>query len=170
MNANEMNIKKHASTRRVRTISGLLKAMLLIYLFVLPLYLIAASVGFFPAPGNSHITFPQMSVGQKLMESFSVSVHLLIAVTFYRLLNLYEQGIFFSRANVRLFRLLSYLAFSNGLIDVVWTIVTLGKLGLPFILFSMLGSPWVVGGLFGILVSHIMDEGCKIQEEQELTV
>jgi len=31
-------------------------------------------------------------------------------------------------------------------------------------------SPWVMGGIFMIVVSHIMDEGRKIQEEQELTI
>ena len=33
-----------------------------------------------------------------------------------------------------------------------------------------LSSPWILGGLFIVVISRIMDEGRKIQEEQELTV
>jgi len=45
-----------------------------------------------------------------------------------------------------------------------------GRLVFPMILFEAFGSPWVMGGLFGIMVSYIMEEGCKLREEQELTV
>jgi hypothetical protein len=35
---------------------------------------------------------------------------------------------------------------------------------------AFLSSPWIIGGLFVVVISRIMDEGRKIQEEQELTV
>jgi hypothetical protein len=53
---------------------------------------------------------------------------------------------------------------------VVSPVVSSGLLSFPGLLFAILGSPWIVGGLFGIMISFIMGEGCKMREEQELTV
>lgn len=162
-----------AGAVRVRRISQALKAMVLIYLVVLPLYFIADSLvfsGVGQTTGHSVSKFPALSVGEKLAAAVSTAIYLLIAVTFYRLLNLYEKGTFFSLANVRLFRLLGYLAFSNGLLGVVAPVVSTGQLVFPILLLNILGSPWAIGGLFGIMISLIMDEGCRMREEQELTV
>jgi hypothetical protein len=157
----------------IRKISRILKAMLLIYFFVLPLFVLAISVKKTPTwgfGGQIYTDFYDIPGGGKIICILSVSINMLALIVFYRLLNLYEKGIFFASQNVRLFRALGYLAFSNGLIGVISPVVSSGLLNFPGLLFAILGSPWIVGGLFGIMISHIMDEGCKMQEEQELTV
>ena len=173
MNATANVLKSSPGFRRVQTLSQILKVLLITYLVVLPLAVLAVSA-VVAGPGltakDMAITFTPLSPAGKVVAAVSTGIYLLGAVVFYRLLNLYEAGIFFSHANVRLFRWLAYLAFSKGLLGVVAATVAAGGLVFPLMLLNLLGSPWVVGGLFGILISHIMDEGCKLQAEQELTV
>jgi glucan phosphoethanolaminetransferase (alkaline phosphatase superfamily) len=172
MNPNEKTPNTGSGSLRIQKISKILKAMILIYMVVLPLCVaISAIIAF--STGQTRSFFyvnPPVSSADKVMAAFSAAIYLLWAVTFYRLLNLYEKGIVFSSANVRLFRLMGYLAFSRGLLAVVASVVSTGQLVFPTVLFVALGSPWLVGGLFGIMVSYIMEEGCKLREEQELTV
>ena len=175
MNANEISSSEkpiNSSLPRVVKISRVLKAMLLIYLFVMPLLVIATSQkgiswGF---NGQIYSSFSAVPTGGKIICVLSTGIDLLAVIAFYRLLNLYEKGIFFSFQNVRLFRALGYLAFGEGLIRVVEPVVSSGLLNFMNLLFVAIGSPWIVGGLFGIMISFIMEEGCKIREEQELTV
>ena len=163
-----------AGIRRIRRISRYLKAMVLLYFVAAPLYCIA-SYFFYPgskleihhfAGGSSS----SLSVGEILLMVLEIALYFAIAVTFYRLLNLFEKGTFFSSANVRLLRWLGYLAFSIGLLGVLSPVLLTGLLTFPIILLAAVGSPWVAGGLFVIMLSHIMDEGCKMREEQDLTV
>jgi len=144
--------------------------MLLIYLLVPPLFIVARKGMIWNFSGQIYSNFSDVPAGGKIICVLSLSIGLLALIVFYRLLNLYEKGVFFSSQNVRLFRALGYLAFSEGLIDVASPIVPSGLINFPSFLFSILGSPWIVGGLFGIMISFIMDEGCKMREEQELTV
>jgi hypothetical protein len=184
MNATKIPIKNNPSTRRIRIFSQILKALVLIYMVVIPLISIAspaivhfAVVKFVLLPGqtigSAHSTtdYPSPSAGMKLVTALTATIYLLGAVVFYRLLNLYEKGIVFSSANVRLFRLLGCLAFFKGLLAAAALAASFGDDRVfTMFLFAALRSPWVIGGLFGILLSYIMDEGCKLQEEQELTV
>jgi hypothetical protein len=105
-----------------------------------------------------------------LLAGIGGGLNLLAAATFYRLLNLYEKGIIFSAANVRLLGRIGHLGFSYGLLNVCGPVIISGKLIIPDFLVAAASSPWVIGGLFVVVISHIMDEGRKIQEEQELTV
>jgi Protein of unknown function (DUF2975) len=176
MNANEISSEAKSTTNskssRVVKISRTLKAMLLVYFFILPLFVIVTSRKgmIWNFSGQVYSNFSGIPVSGKVICVLSVSIDLMALIVFYRLLNLYEKGIFFSSQNVRLFRALGYLAFSEGLIDVISPVVSSGLINFPSFLFSVLGSPWIVGGLFGIMISFIMDEGCKMREEQELTV
>jgi hypothetical protein len=174
MNANEIAPKAKPTTASLRVvkISRTLKAMLLIYFFVLPLFVVAMSgkTLTWGTGGQIYSSFSAVPTGGKIICVLSASIDLLAMVVFYRLLNLYEKGIFFSSQNVRLFRALGYLAFSEGLIGLVSPVVSSGLLNFSSLLFTALGSPWIVGGLFGIMISFIMDEGCKMREEQELIV
>jgi hypothetical protein len=45
-----------------------------------------------------------------------------------------------------------------------------GILFVPAMLFNVVFSPWFFAGLFAIVVTWIMDEGRRIEEEQRLTV
>ena len=183
MNATEAPAKNNSSTRRIRIFSQILKALVLIYMVVIPLVCIAAPsivdfavVNYVLVPGQSIGTTlssanpPVRSAGVKLVAAVSAAIYLLGAVVFYRLLNLYEKGVVFSSANVRLFRLLGCLAFCKGLLAVAASVDSFGGFVFGMVLFAALHSPWVVGGFFGVMLSYIMDEGCKMREEQELIV
>ena len=161
-------------TRRIRRISRYLKAMVLLYFGAVPLYCI---ISLFFYPGSkveikhfAGVSSSSFSAGEIWLMVLDVALYWSIAVTSYRLLNLFEKGVFFSSANVRLLRWLGYLAFAIGLLGAISPVLLLGLLTFPTILLAAVGSPWVAGGLFTIMLSHIMDEGCKMREEQDLTV
>ncbi len=160
-----------AGTLRIRRISRFLKALVLIYFVAMPLIGTAGSL--FRSHGGStgwHWAAGNLSAAEQWLAVFTAVICLGIAVTFYRLLNLWETGIFFSQANVRLLRWLGHLAFGNGLLGVVAPVVASGLVTFPTLLLSPFSSPWVVGGLFVIMVSHVMEEACKLREDQALTV
>ena len=97
-------------------------------------------------------------------------INLLGIISFYRLLNLYEKGVIFSGANVsEMKRLGTYLA-GYGILAVAASVIYAGGIALPWVLLEGIASPWIVVGGAIYIVAWIMDEGRKIQEEQELTV
>jgi len=80
---------------------------------------------------------------------------------------LYGRGEIFSRANVRLYQRLGHLIFAGGLLQMVAQAAATGQ----FRLWPDTGSgSWIIGGLFVVMIAAIMEEGCKLREEQELTV
>jgi hypothetical protein len=79
----------------------------------------------------------------------------------FSLFGLYRRGILFSAKNVRLIRMLGYYLIANWVID--------DQLQSALKDENLSMNPVFIGLLI-IFVSWIMDEGRKIQEEQELTV
>jgi hypothetical protein len=79
----------------------------------------------------------------------------------FSLFRLYQKGILFSAKNVRHIHSLAYYLIANWLVDYQLQ-STLHDMDLST-------TPLFVGLLI-IFVAWIMDEGRKIQEEQELTV
>ena len=79
----------------------------------------------------------------------------------FALFNLYRRGIFFSAKNTRLIRALGYYLMVDWLIDYLLQ---------GAVRDMQLSTTPLFIGLIIIFVSWIMDEGRKIQEEQELTV
>ena len=145
--------------------------MFLVYFVVVPLVVITSfGTTSWKISGQAYETLTDVPPVEKLMTGLAVAIFLLVAITFYRLLILYEKGIIFTHQNARLFRILGYLAFGNGLVGVVAPVASSGLLSITGMIFGTLASPWVIGGLFGVMISHIMDKGCKMREEQELTV
>ena len=117
--------------------------------------------------------FSDIPAGLKLLYALAEGIFLLAVVSFYRLLNLYEQGTVFSLANVRLYKWLGCLAVGYGLLEacapMIRSDVDIFR-HLEIFLFEVAGSPWIIGGLFVVMISLIMKEACKLREEQELTV
>jgi len=150
-----------------------LRAIVLIYLVVLPGYamicILAAhrggSTGWYWGPYGAGV-----SLAERWMAGISGMIYLGMAVIFYRLLNLVERGTYFAVANVRLLRWLGNLAFANGLLGAMAPVVVSGLFTFPAILLAPFFSPMVIGGLVIIMFSHIMEEACKLREEQALTV
>jgi hypothetical protein len=185
MNANESPVKNNSRLDRVKTISRVLKILF-------PLYLLA--FGYFPfvrrepdgywMVWGTYATIAEAPFAVKLIVVLGAGILLAAAATCYQLLNLYAKGIIFSAGNVRLLGRIGCLALGYGalkwcgpLLMSAWNhwigvsfgpAVSLKLLSLYAV--SLLGSPWIIGGFFAVLIAYIMGEGCKIQEEQELTV
>ena len=77
------------------------------------------------------------------------------------LFRLYERGIFFAAKNVNYIRFFGYFLIINWVVDYQLQ-GTLHD--------TQLSTTALIGGFLIIFIAWIMDEGRKIQEEQELTV
>jgi hypothetical protein len=176
MNATEMAPKTgSARLNRIQKTSRRLKVCVLLY-FVVPLGLMALNfksihvvsgmVSIFNHPYASVSDIPAPTM---VLAAIAAGIYLLGMIAFYRLLNLYEKGVIFSEANVReMKRLGTYLA-CYGILAVTADAFYSGGIS-PLTLLGFVASPWIVGGGAINIVAGIMDEGRKIQEEQELTV
>jgi len=176
MNANKSSPKASPRLNRIQKISRILKVCVLFY-FVVPLcvlafnlkniHLAAGTVSIFnhPFANASDISRPMY-----LLWGAGTAVFLLGVISFYRLLCLYEKGVIFSEANVsEMKKLGSYLA-GYGILAIAANVIYAGGIVFPVVLLEGVASPWIVVGGAVYIVAWIMDEGRKIQEEQELTV
>jgi hypothetical protein len=180
MNANEISLKTNPRLYRIQKISRILKVCVLLY-FVKPLcvvlafklksiwsiHLASSMVSIFnhPYANASDIPAPMM-----VLFAIGTGIRLLGAISFYRLLNLYEKGLIFSAANVSEMKRLGIYPAGYGILAVASTVIYYRQILLPWTLLDVVLSPWVVAGMAIYIVAWIMDEGRKIQEEQELTV
>lgn len=106
----------------------------------------------------------------KIYTAFRMTIFLLAAIAFSRLLELYEKGIIFAVKNVSQIRRLGTLAIFYGVLTACRPIFEKHEIEFQTLPLNILLSPWVIMGCFIIIIAWIMDEGRKIQEEQELTV
>lgn len=161
--------------KRLRTMSQIIKALLLIYVFASGLIAVllhtsSDSWRVFDMPFSKYSDIP---AGLKVLYASATGVFLLAVIFFYRLLNLYETGTVFSLANVRHYKRLGLLAVGYGLLRACAPAVRQDLdvfKRFVIVLFEATSSPWIIGGLFVVMISLIMEEACKIREEQELTV
>jgi len=176
MNANEISSKASPRLKRIQKISRILKVCVLFY-FVAPLCALAFNlktihstsgmISIFTHPYASTLDIPKPMY---LLWATGTAVYLLGVISFYRLLCLYEKGVIFSGANVsEMKKLGSYLA-GYGILAVAANVIYAGGIIFPWVLLEGIASPWIVVGGAIYIVAWIMDEGRKIQEEQELTV
>jgi hypothetical protein len=178
MNENGISPKANPQMKRIRWLSRIIKALLLVYVFASGLIaLLVKSSGPSPylvfndcLPFASYADVPAVL---KIMSAITVGIYLLAVVFFYQLLNLYEQGTVFSLANVRIYKKLGFLAVGYGLLaayaPAVRPELDISR-RLVILLFEATSSYWIIGGLFVVMISLIMKEACKLREEQELTV
>jgi hypothetical protein len=54
--------------------------------------------------------------------------------------------------------------------NVIFNVIYVGEIIFPLLLLEGFVSPWIIVGAAIYIAAWIMDEGRKIQEEQELTV
>jgi hypothetical protein len=176
MNANENSPKADHRLNRIQKISRILKACVLLYL-VAPLFALAfvfnnTSVHF-DTVSIFNVTYASRTVipmPMYLLWAIGTAVYLLGGISFYRLLCLYEKGVIFSGANVSEMKKLGSCMAGYGILAVVVDIIHLKGIVLLWVLLEGFVSPWIVIGGAIYIVAWIMDEGRKIQEEQELTV
>jgi hypothetical protein len=184
------NISNNARLNRIKIICRTLKVMLWLYLACMVVFMpgflrFAATLQeghwTWTVFGRTYASFTEVPWLDKSVALVCVAMMLAAIFTGYRLLGLYERGVIFAAENVRLLRRIGALALSYGLLAVLGgnliegARILVGTSGISarLLLFDSVGiliSPWVIGGVCLLALSYIMDEGRKIQEEQELTV
>jgi hypothetical protein len=186
MNANEMSPKASPRLQRIQKVSRIVR-----YVF---LGLFALSIGIFL--WRNFPTWRLVSSIQKhpFWWGFVFLSEAVLWVWYWKLAKLfyfYERGMIFATATIRCIKTLGLLCVMNWLITVSLRIssdhsrpllfpvppgyevhIVDTRIGLSFFSFSLGGINLglLLAGIVIVLVAWIMDEGRKIQEEQELTV
>jgi len=112
------------------------------------------------------------------IESIPVLISVAICYCFVRLFKLYEQGNFFSKKHTDLFHKIAYLIIGNIIAQPIRSALLSLALtfnnppGERFISVSVDFSHlvWLITALLIILISWIMDEGRKLQEDAQGTI
>lgn len=184
MNTNEISPQADVRLKRIKFACRILKVLFLSYFicagYFLP-FVQKVPDGWMVQGVGAYATVSDVPLVAKLFVGLGAGLILALIITCYQLLNLYEKGIIFSPRNVQLLGRVGGLALGFGLLKTLGSTTLLawhqwidstGLLvnSLFFGFYGLLCSPWIIGGLFLIVISRIMDEGRKIQEEQELTV
>lgn len=114
-----------------------------------------------------------------LISMIPTSINLITLYFLLKLFRLYEQGEIFSINNVRYLRNIGYVLLIGELLaEPIYQALISGVLtwgnghGHRFIQITMGGSNlgMILLAFFIILISWIMAEGCKLREEQQLTI
>ena len=177
MNQTTMVPQAHASRlKRIQKISRNLKICVLLY-FIAPLccivfnfksvHLASGMVSLFNYP---YANVSDIPAPMYVLSGIGTAVYLLGIISLYRLLCLYEKGVFFSAANVSQIKKLGCYLVVYGVLAIVADATHAGGFVFPVVLFEGAASPWIVVGGAIYIIAWIMDEGRKIQEEQELTI
>jgi Protein of unknown function (DUF2975) len=180
MNANEISPKASARLNRIKIVSRIFRTLIGIYavmLLVISLWALMDSVlvwlGCNVVPGQSMTAMLTFSPNQTYALPYHMSLPPLFlgtlhfsligfgAIMLNRLFKLYERSCFFAADNVRCIKVLGLVVISDGLVQTMLELLA-PNASLDF-------SKLFIGGLI-MLIAWIMDEGRKIQEEQELTV
>ena len=172
MNTNEFSPKANPRINRIQKVSGIFRTIFLI--FAILLY---ASAGFVIIP---LLTVPNIP---KLTLLLSAGVEFICAVCAwfcYKLFNLYSQGDLFTPPAVCYIRRIGYTYFLMTVVSfLVQLVIAIQHQEIAFVskpnhvdLSSLLMKFAITAfpAFLIIFVAWIMDEGRKIQEEQELTV
>ena len=153
---------------RIQSISGMLRLLIFIGL-ILEVYSILAICfglpplgnGNFSAAGHIYTSLAEVPQELKALMAVKVGFGFFGAWMLQSLLRLYQQGILFTARNVWYIRVLGYYVIIDWLINYQLEAATHAM---------ELHLTQLFVGLLIIFVAWIMDEGRKIQEEQELTV
>jgi hypothetical protein len=180
MNTNEVSQKAGTRLNRIKIVSRIFRTLIgiaVVMLLLISLWALMDSVlvllGAHIVPGQSMTVTLTFSPNQTHVFPYDMSLPVLIfgamhvclvglgLVCLNRLFKLYERNSFFEVDNVRYIKILGLVVTGDGLIQTILQLLS-SHGSLDF-------SKLFVGGLI-MLIAWIMDEGRKIQEEQELTV
>jgi hypothetical protein len=183
MNANEISPKTSPRLKQIKLVSRMFRVLIGISVIILVLIACLALVqsiiiclGSKVVPGKSMAVQITLAPGEGYnlatgMTGLPWVVVVLVAIrlglTAYglialnRLFKLYERGIFFARENVSYLKIQGWVMAGCGLTQIALKLLSPQK---------KISVNLLVLGLLILLISWIMDEGRKIQEEQELTV
>ena len=182
MNANEIFPKAGSRLNRIKIVSRIFRVLIGVIVVMMMLmsavfflasviYLLRYVLGVHqPMPDTLHISF---SPHQAYTSPFAIPLSVFLVgalqlclggfglILLNRLFTLYERGVFFKKGNIRC------LKFLGLVITGIWLTQTILELMAHQ---NNLEASGLVYGVLVILIAWIMDEGRKIQEEQELTV
>jgi Protein of unknown function (DUF2975) len=170
MNATEISPKVNVRLKRIKYMSRFLKGLILAYFVMIGL--LVAYGRMMNRFGGSVLPPLSDTMGEAVYQTLHDALNLLAVIPLYRLLDFYEQGMIFSAANTSQIRRLGFLAIAYALLKACNSLFlpNEGIFTMPTALINFSMSPWFFAGCFSIIITWIMDEGRKIQEEQELTV
>ena len=172
MSANEISPKtKNARLNRIRNASFFFRILVYISLAV-QIYLLLAYFLGWPPPFHdklrivispSHIYTSPAEMPPEILTLWLVRTGLTICglAVLSCLFWLYERGILFAAKNVNCIRFFGYVLILEWVVD---------YLSLGAVHDRNISTMPIFAGLLIIFIAWIMDEGRKIQEEQELTV
>lgn len=181
---------------RIKRISKFFRVFFQIILVIMPLifvYTWLSSPQEFVLPGGViHMTsvpdayrnhiFHVLSGSERLMAALvsavPVCIVLFIVYSLIKLFKLYEQGEIFSLANVRYIRNIGYAMLALQIVDpfyqlaigYVLTVNNPPGQGYMSVTLDQGNVEGILTALVVILISWIMAEGCKLREEQQLTI
>ena len=177
MNANEISPKANARLNRIKLIARILKIFVAVYTLTILATLVGVTLGlvsFLPdnfqirvSPHHSYGWSANVSNGMIDAPVIKLALYLFYGFILFKLLTLYETGKLFTLKNVFYIRILGYAVLIEWVIDYIANNFFNSIGNKPFIDFTCF-PPLLA--LTVIFVSWVMDEGRKIQEEQELTV
>ena len=171
MKSNPSTLESVSRLKRIQTTSRYLKIAFLLYFVVVGLFLVTGNIKTPIRVGDQTFgSFSEIPAELKVYEALRAALGLLAAIAFYGLLDLYEKGIIFSPKNVSHIRRLGELAIGYCLLRACQPIFEGHGMQLPVLPLNVLLSPWFMTGCLVIIAAWVMDEGRKMQEEQELTV
>jgi hypothetical protein len=173
---------------RIQRTSGTMRRLLLVLICIMPAVnaLVWVFINDFPEAMHRNIlpyfvTVPLPVSAQAMgfvVCMIPTGIAMLGAYHLMRLFGLYEQGLIFRSANVRCFKSLSRVLiwwFAGGMVErtLMGIALTLHNPPGHRILTISLGSPDLTALLLGIIlaiIAWVMEEGRKLQEDQDFTV
>jgi hypothetical protein len=173
MNANEISPKNNSQMNRIRKVSGIFRTIFFVVVILSFLGAIGVIIPIFVAKGSP---FEYEFIANAGME-ICVGVW---AWFCYQLFNLCSRGDLFTSKVVSYIRRIGYAYFLMALASFVSRIFSVHsatvdlpqtKANIEMIGFGLLAVlTTLIPGFLILFIAWIMDEGRKIQEEQELTV
>jgi Protein of unknown function (DUF2975) len=191
MNANDISPKANARLNRIRIVSRLVRYAFLA-LFIVSIIFFFSSSLYWPSSSPSS-AFRDNTWRALCM----VALQIVLCVWYWELAQLfrfYERGLIFAPEAIRCIKILGFLCVINWTIMSAWNtlthlfpppaspvmpmpptvVVEVAKPSFRMGFFSLsyggINLGMLLAGTVIILIAWIMDEGRKIQEEQELTV
>jgi len=181
MNANEISPKLNPRLKRIKIVSRIAKCICFVFFVFTIVFLLLSSMAW------SHWA-PKLNVWRALLVTMFQIVLCIWYWKLSRLFCFYERGLIFAAETIRCIKILGFLFVTGGLINSILRLLpkspppvlppgvtqtTGATFHMGFFTFDF-GTPIDFGLLLAgsviIVIAWIMDEGRKIQAEQELTV
>jgi hypothetical protein len=167
----KVSSSNQARLKRIKFFSRIFKAFIIVYILLLVLVIVGVACGWVAMlPDHTSLKFSPHHVYRWPFEIPSnvlalavvrLSLWIWCGVILYKLFGLFEVGKIFTAGNVLYIRFLGYAVFVDWVVEYM-----IESIGLEHnIEFSKPALAVVI-----VFIAWIMDEGRKIQEEQELTV